>query len=574
MCGIAGLSLAAGKQVAPVALRALSDALAHRGPDGKGVYVSGNVGLVHRRLSIIDVTGGAQPISDRHDKIHIVGNGEIYNFVALQRELEAAGVSLKTRSDTETALHLYARHGAAFVNRLEGMYALAIYDETSRTLVLCRDPFGIKPLYYARTDAGFAFASEPAALTKAGLRPAAVNRAGLGPFLNRQYLAGRDTLFAGIERVLPGEVLVVRDGAIVSRTRHPPPLGGPQRHADAMRMLDGHLAEAVERHLQSEVPYGAFLSGGIDSSAMVIKMAAVAGTIRTFTIGFASATVSDERAVAERLARELGTDHTAVLFDEDDFWSGLPAMCRAMDDLVADYAALPLLKLAEAAAPHVKVILSGEGGDEIFAGYGRYRRGWWDTLRRRPFRGRGDLAGFERLFTADLSANHQPAPPAEASGLTRLQRRQARDIADWLPDDLLTKVDRCLMAHGIEGRVPYLDQRLAAFGFGLPDRLKVRGRIGKHILKAWLKSERDWMDVWARKRGFTVPIQDWLNRRRETLARYLAKNDGVQEVVHPLALETLLGAPLDRKAAKLVFSLLCFGLWHEIHVGGGAPELA
>ncbi len=580
MCGIGGVFLKGGGEVRPEMLRALAAALRHRGPDGEGVFSEKNVALVHRRLSIIDVAGGAQPISDRDNRVHIIGNGEIYNYLSVRSELEGDGVAFKTKSDTESALHLYKKHGLDFVRHLRGMYALALYDSQRSTLVLARDPFGIKPLYYAQIARGIAFASEPAALVKAGWVGARVEPSVLGQYFSHQFVAGRKTLFKGIFRVLPGEVLVIENGAIESTRRYSPDLRGASEATGAPTgRFDSLFEDAVGCHLQSEVPYGAFLSGGIDSSSMVLKMAAIAGPIRTFTIGFDSDTVRDEREDARILAETLGTEHRGVLFTKNDFWTYLPTMCRVMDDLAADYAALPLLKLSEAASRIVKVILCGEGGDEIFAGYGRYRRGWWDRLRNRPYRGAGAMKGFEDLFTFDPAHGETGAldrgrtTPDREAGFTALQSYQALDISDWLPDDLLLKVDRCLMAYGIEGRVPYLDKNLAAFGFALPDRYKVRRRHGKWLVKHWLSGQRPQMDVWRKKRGFTVPIRDWMEEKRSEVAAYLLSHDGIKEITHRGALEDFLTQSLSKRGAKLAFTLLCYALWHDAHIQGIPPGL-
>ncbi len=561
-----------GRAASPALMARLADALRHRGPDGEGRHAWRNMALVHRRLSIIDVAGGAQPIPDQTGKVQIVCNGEIYNFVPLQNDLERSGIPLKTRSDSEVALHLYKKYGLDFVTHMEGMYALGILDETTGDLVLARDPMGIKPLYISVIGAGLAFASEPAALVRAGWCAAEVDPAAWPSLFNRQYTGGLKTLFKGVTRVKPGEVLRIRDGQIVERREYPLPLeaAADMPEAEALDRLDALLTASVTSHLQSEVPYGAFLSGGIDSSVVVDKMVDVAGRVRTYTIGFSSATVADERAEAFRLAQALNTDHVAVDFTEKDFWDYLPTLGRVMDDLVADYAALPTLKLAERARQDVKVILSGEGGDEVFAGYGRYRRGGWlDFLRGRRFRGRGDTAGYKLLFKHDSIASWRDSEHQDrfgTEGFTRLQTYQARDMSDWLPDDLLLKVDRCLMAYGIEGRVPLLDSKFAAFAFALPDVLKIRGAHGKYLLKTWLARRHPDMKVWAGKRGFTVPIQAWLEERRPALLAYLAAHGGVDQVVHRRDLKAWLEKPLDRRGAKLLFTLVCYALWHDVHI--------
>jgi asparagine synthase (glutamine-hydrolysing) len=580
MCGFGGVVLAGGRTVKRDVLQRLGDAMAHRGPDGEGFYAKHHVGLVHRRLSIIDLAGGAQPIAAAEGDMQIVCNGEIYNYRPLQDVLEKQGVRLTTRSDSEVPMHLYRRHGLDFVTHLDGMYALAIYDGRSGDVILARDPVGIKPLYYCQIDAGIAFASEAGALVRAGWCASEVNPAAWPSFFNRQFVGGQHTLFKNIHRVLPGEVLVLRDGKIAERKHYPLELNPPHRlsEADALAQLDAVMTKSVTTHLQSEVPYGAFLSGGVDSSTVVSLMSEVdANTVRTYTIGFDSTTVSDERAQAYRLAAALKTDHATVGFTEDDFWAYLPIMCTVMDDLVADYAALPTLKLAARAHEDVKVILSGEGGDEIFAGYSRYRRGGWlDTLRGRTFGGRGDAADYATLFRDDYVAHWRGKDRQTLfpdAGFTRLQHYQACDMADWLPDDLLTKVDRCLMAYGIEGRVPLLDRHVISFAFSLPDTLKVQGRQGKYLLKKWLDKRHPMLGVWDKKRGFTVPVQAWLEGRRRRIATYLLEHPGIAQALNTDDLKNWLAHPLDKKGAKLLFTILCYALWHDIYIlGRPLPE--
>src|SRR5690606_28766995 len=348
MCGIAGVSLRASEPSESF-LGRLAALQAHRGPDGEGFYRHRGTGLVHRRLSILDLEGGAQPISTEDGRTHIVANGEIYNYRPLQARIRESGVRLVTDSDSEVPLHLWRRYGPDFVRHLEGMYALAIYDEGTEELILARDPVGIKPLYIAETAEGVAFASEAGAIVGAGWVRADVEERAWPSYFNKQYVDGPLTMFKGVERVEPGEVVRIRHGEIVERRTYPLALrpASPVGEDEALRMLDDLATRTVESHLQSDVPYGAFLSGGIDSSFVVTKMVELVGEVRTYSIGFSSDTVSDERESALRLSRKLGTSHQAIEFTPDDFWRLLPEMCASMDDLVADYAALPTLKLAE-----------------------------------------------------------------------------------------------------------------------------------------------------------------------------------------------------------------------------------
>lgn len=580
MCGIAGISLSTHQPVPGDMLSRMAQILAHRGPDGSGLFIHENAGIVHRRLSIIDVAGGQQPIPDATGKVQIAVNGEIYNFKALRESLIAEGVSFRTESDSEVPLHLYLKHGLDFVRHLSGMFAIAILDSRQGDLILARDPVGIKPLYTASTDAGIAFASEPSALTGSGWCPAMVNYSAMPALLNRQFISGADTLFAGVKRVLPGEVLRIRNGKVLERITVPLELNPASEisEAEALEKLDTLLKEKVRLHQQSDVPYGTFLSGGIDSSAVVISMAEATRGLRTYTIGFESFSVADERTQAEALARKLDTFHTSVEFSERDFWHYLPQMCKAMDDLATDYATLPTLKLAQCAHFDVKVVLSGEGGDEIFAGYGRYRR--QSFLRRilgRPFRGKGDADRFGQLFKkpheyAGYFERELSDQYYRRDGFTQLQGYQARDISEWLAGDLMLKVDRCLMAHGIEGRVPLLDKDLLAFAFALPDKLKIRRSQGKWLLKAWLNKRHPETQPFAPKRGFTVPIHEWMERKREKIAKYLLGHAGITPIIVPEKLSEWLSKPLDKKSAKLLFSLLCFAVWHDIHIDGKVGE--
>lgn len=581
MCGIAGISMRSRVPMPEGVLDRLSRQLTHRGPDSDGVYRHGNTGIVHRRLSIIDLEGGQQPIGDAERQVHIIVNGEIYNYLDLRRQLEAEGTTFSSASDSEIPLHLYKKYGLECVRYLKGMYALALYDSRTNDLILARDPVGIKPLYMCQTEDGIAFASEPAAITRSGWHKAGLNMDALPCYINRQFVAGRETLFQGIERVLPGEVLRIRDGVIIERMHFPPALhtAGHMGEEEATEAFDDVFARAVKTHLQSEVPYGTFLSGGIDSSAVVSRMAELAGSVRTYTVGFESLCSSDERSQAEHLAEALGTQHKTVEFTEADFWHYLPDFCRVMDDLAADYNAIPTLKLAEHAKGEVKIILSGEGGDEIFAGYGRYRRpNWIQRLLGYSFRGRGDAVRFGHLFREPKRFARYYKTEAKdntyrAHGFSHLQTCQARDIAEWLPNNLLLRLDRCLMANSIEGRVPLLDYDMLMFAFALPDHLKLRGRQGKWLLKHWLGARHPDLQVWAPKRGFAIPLHEWLEKKREKLIPYILEHPLLATLLVPEKTRAWLNQPLDAKGAKLLCNFLCLALWHDIHIAGKPAEI-
>jgi asparagine synthase (glutamine-hydrolysing) len=572
MCGIAGIMTADGAAPSPTSLEVMQSALAHRGPDGNGHYRGHDVAMMQTRLAIIDLATGDQPLFEPGGAA-LVANGEIYNYIELRAQL--AGTVFSTSSDCEPPLHLYRRHGLDFSEHLRGMYAIALHDPAIGRLVLARDPFGIKPLYYVETPTRFAFASEPQALIAAGLVPAQLVRQVRNELLQLQFTTGRETIFAGIHRVLPGETVVVARGRIVERRRRDAlPLASPEPRdeADAVAQFDRVFAGSVLIHQRADVPYGMFLSGGIDSSSVLAMMARLnERPVKAFTAGFSTGLVHDEREHARTVARTLGAEHIEVEFREADFWRLLPEIAHAMDDPAADYALLPTFKLAAAArAAGLKVILSGEGGDELFAGYGRYRsvaRPWWLGGKLLRARGnfdkldilRGNLAGWrDGIAAAELRA--------ASGGRSRLQIAQATDCSDWLPNDLLSKLDRCLMAHGVEGRTPFLDPAVAAFAFRLPDELKVRGGLGKWVLRRWLAEHVPAAKPLAKKRGFTVPVSDWIERRGAQLGPLVARQAGIREICLPNTVEALFRNAHRRHAGFAAWTLLFYALWHLQHI--------
>ncbi|MCF3630840.1 asparagine synthase (glutamine-hydrolyzing) [Thalassospiraceae bacterium LMO-SO8] len=581
MCGIAGIMTRDGSAPPAGILDALAVALAHRGPDGHGRHVDGDVGLIQTRLAIIDLETGDQPIAakgpDGNEAV-LVANGEIYNYVEVK--LDLGRVPFKTRSDCEIPLQLYLREELAFTDHLRGMYAIAIHDRARGRLVLTRDPFGIKPLYFTQSGAAFAFASEPQALIRAGLATARLNPMARDEMLQMQFSSGRETPFAGIERVLPGETLIVEKGRVIGRNRMSALPDGPPKglgRSDALMRLDDLLDDAVGVHQRSDVPYGMFFSGGIDSTVLLAMMSRLnERPVTALTAGFSDTQVHDERALAREIAAHMGADHHEVEFGAADFWDLLPEIAAAVDDPAADYAVLPSYKLARTARERgIKVILSGEGGDEVFAGYGRYRRAMrWRLLGGRPMRERGTLEGLGVLreeTRAWRGGIEMAEEEVQGKGWTSLQRAQAVDMADWLPNDLLTKLDRCLMAHGVEGRVPFLDPKLAAFGFGLPDALKVRHGRGKWILRKWLEKVVPMSRPFAAKRGFTVPVGEWILAEGRRLGPLVAAQPGVAEICRPDAVANLF-RNAGKREMQAAWTLLFYAVWHRHHILGGVPK--
>ncbi|HEY7576801.1 MAG TPA: asparagine synthase (glutamine-hydrolyzing) [Acetobacteraceae bacterium] len=576
MCGIAGLILSShAPPPDPATLSRLIDSLHHRGPDGTGHAVVGRVALVHDRLSIIDLLTGDQPLFA--GPAALVCNGEVYNYRELRVALNDA--SFATNSDCEPPLHLWLRKGADYAQDLRGMYAIAIHERVQRTVTLTRDPFGIKPLYIAQVAGGLAFASEPQALLEAGLVARAVRPAAREELLQLQFTTGRDTIFQGIQRLLPGETLTCGDGYVLDRRRvsHIPE-GGPENIDEdaALQRLDRALEESVDLHQRSDVPYGMFLSGGIDSSALLALMARLnSQPVLAFTAGFDTPGAADERDNAAAVARALGARHETIEVNERMVWQHLPEIVACMDDPAADYAIIPTWFLARRARQDVKVVLSGEGGDEIFAGYSRYRNAvkpWWrggramwargsfdrvDVLRARPSSWRDGIAAAEA--------------EAAAGGRSRLAAAQMTDMADWLPHNLLLKLDRCMMAHAVEGRTPFLDPAVANAAFRLPDAMKLRDGLGKWILRKWLEKHLPMARPFAPKQGFTVPVGDWIKGQGGRLGPLVAAQPGVAEIADPAKVRLLFGHIRRWRHGFACWKLLFYALWHRRHILGLPP---
>lgn len=576
MCGIAGLILSSGATPPDAAiLSRLIDSLRHRGPDGTGHAMVGRVALLHNRLAIIDLVTGDQPLFA--GPASLVANGEIYNY----RELRAAmpGVTFATNSDCEPPLHLWLRDGAGFAAALRGMYAIAIHERLQRSVTLTRDPFGIKPLYIAQVEGGLAFASEAQALLEAGLVSRTIRASAREELLQLQFTTGADTIFEGIQRLLPGETVTCADGHVLDRRRisHLPE-GGPENIDEdaALARLDRALEESVDLHQRSDVPYGMFLSGGIDSATILALMARLNDQpVLAFTAGFDVPEAADEREHAAAVARALGARHESIEINEAMVWRHLPEIVGCMDDPAADYAIIPTWFLAQRARQDVKVVLSGEGGDEIFAGYPRYRnatRPWWLGGRTMWSRGSFDKVPVLRARSSSWRDGIAAAEARAAErGLSRLAAAQATDLTDWLPHDLLLKLDRCLMAHAVEGRTPFLDSGVIAAAFRLPDEMKLRSGIGKWILRKWLEKHLPMARPFAPKQGFTVPVGTWIKGQGARLGPLVAAQPGVAEIAHPDQVVALFRDIRRWRQGFACWKLLFYALWHRRHILGLRP---
>jgi asparagine synthase (glutamine-hydrolysing) len=553
MCGIAGFAgWALGSDDAARTVRAMCDAIVHRGPDDSGYFVAPEVALGMRRLSIIDVAGGRQPIGNEDGSVQVVFNGEIYNHHELRRDLLARGHAFKTRSDTETIVHLYEEVGAECVVRLRGMFAIALWDARNQRLVLARDRLGIKPLSYWLTPDGIAFCSELRSLLALRRFPHRLDERGIAAFLSLGYVPDPLAVFAGVAKLPPGHVLTWtrHEGAAVRR--YWTPVGAEASDIDeagAVERLGELLADAVESHLEAEVPLGAFLSGGLDSSTVVALMARRASIRpRSFAIGF-DEVAFNEAPHARRVAEAIGTNHTDLVVTPDaDRW--VDSLVSLFDEPFADSSALPTYVVSWLARQHVTVSLSGDGGDELFGGYTRYvdvlRRGnvpaWARPLLRAVGRalphiapGRGRLLDRARPRQAAYAGTVAlPLPPAEggfaapslvpregqfgdlladafaaAGARDFVSQMMLVDVATYLPGDILTKVDRVSMAVSLEARVPLLDHPLVEFALALPARLKIRNGVGKQVFRRAIRGVVPSDVLVHPKLGFAVPLGHW-----------------------------------------------------------------
>jgi asparagine synthase (glutamine-hydrolysing) len=556
MCGIAGfVGRTPRDDAARPVLQRMCDAISHRGPDDAGYYVNGGVALGMRRLSIIDVSGGHQPIANEDGTVHVVFNGEIYNYRALQDRLTRNGHHLATRSDTETLVHLYEEDGPRFVDALRGMFGFAIWDTRTDTLLIARDRLGIKPMYYWPIEGGVAFASELRALLSLPGFPRDLDPEAVGQYMAFGYVPDPRSIFPGVFKLPPGHLLTWSRATGIRVERYWSPACAenstidPREAVEETRRL---IDESVSMHLVAEVPLGAFLSGGIDSSGVVATMARLMDQpVRTFSIGFREREF-DESAHAASVANALGTQHTQLIVRPDADLM-FEEIVRALDEPFADTSALPTFLVSHLARKDVTVALSGDGGDELFGGYTRYdelngvaelppfarsvlsrvgqalphttygRNRLLDlgrTMRGRyastvAFPVRESEGGVLRHEISNRVATHDTLLDAwfdEAAGRDFMTQLMIVDMQSYLPGDILTKVDRMSMAVSLEARVPLLDHVLAEFAMSLPASLKLRDGVGKWVLREAI-ADRVPAAVFERpKQGFDVPLRHWFRR--------------------------------------------------------------
>ena len=588
MCGIAGFILARGRHPEPELLDRMAERLAHRGPDDRGRYCAGPVGLVQTRLSIIGLESGHQPLLSADGQLALVANGEVYNYIELNAELRALGHPPRTGSDSETILNAYAAHGLDALERLRGMFAFALHDAHTGRLILGRDRLGIKPLFYVRLPDRIAFASEIKALLAILPESPRISPSALRQFLQNQFAGGEETLIDGIRRVPPGTVLLIDADLNIRPHRYWSALDVEPRRIgfdEARAELDVLMDDAMREHQRSDVPFGLFLSGGLDSAVLAAKLAEQgAGRIKSYSVGYRGTTMAHELDEAACVAAHFGFDHRPLELDLPKVFGRLPHTVWCADELMRDYACLPTSILAETAGAELKVVFSGEGGDEAFAGYGRYRPPLAERLLKSMlhpgsggFRTRGQWAGrwTQRLMGSALravvEADRAPVLSAWRETPRRwsdMQRRQYTDLVTALPDNLLVKTDRLLMGFGLEGRVPFLDHRIVEFGLSLPDELKVRRHQGKWLVRRWAEPKLPPGHLERPKRGFHVPVGDWLRGDLAAeVGRRLACNPGVRDWFEVSAISELVAArQAGHGGGRELFGLMQFAIWHRLFI--------
>ena len=560
MCGIAGLSLVAENKSLTKRFLNLKKSLIHRGPDGSGVYEKKKINLIHTRLSIVDLKQGYQPIKNKN--LVLVANGEIYNDLEIRKKY--SNYRFKTNSDSESILAVYMNKGIEGFKELRGMYAFAIYNEEKDEIIISRDEFGIKPLYFTVFNQGLIFCSELNSLKNVTPSVPSLNINKVVEQLQYQYCTGNKTIYTSLNRVRPGETLIIKNGKIKeSKFRK---LEVKRHITISESFLKKKVIETVRYHLRSDVPYCLFLSGGIDSMLLLYCIIELnLKNVTAFTMN-----VSEKK---NHNFKQICLDNNIKLkelsFSENDFWDLIFLAAEKIDEPVADYAILPTLKLAEKASEEFKVVLTGEGGDELFGGYGRYKK-----VKRFLFKGRDLKETFKsRNFFKKLQIRNNDFKNKthyfEYKNITKLQKKQLFDYKNWLPNDLLVKLDRCLMAFSLEGRTPFIDKNMFREFFFVEDSLKIRNGYGKFYIRKFLKKNLKNYDSFSPKKGFTIPISEWIPKKIDLIKENLLKLDFLLLFFTEKEINFLCDkVKKNKKMAKSIWHIIFFSSWYLIHIEG------
>lgn len=626
MCGIAGIyNFRSGRPAAPSELRAMGACLAHRGPDDEGYYEEGPLGLAHKRLTILDTSRrGRQPMFTEDGQLAITFNGEVYNFLELRSELEAQGHTFQTQTDTEVILRLYQTEGEDMLEKLNGMFTFAIWDRRTKSLFIARDRLGIKPLYYTVAPDGLAFASEIKAILAVSSGRPRVNLEMLDAYMSVGYVPTERTLFAGIEKLQPGWCMRIdRDGPHLRQYWDLKPETEEMSEDECIQRSLGLLRDSVRLQLRSDVPLGVFLSGGVDSSAVVALMHEMGiKDIRTFTVAYDFGPEFDETRYARQVAKKFNTIHREVFVTPEDFRDFIPSLVWHMDEPVTESAAISLFFVSKLAREDVVVVLSGEGSDEVFGGYPiykymqaleRYRRlpeplrrglinpllnrlgGKWNKyteLSNQPLAKR--YTGVSFYETPVKNALYRPevrnqingsAMPGlvgryyeKTEGLDPLLRMMYLDVKSWLPDDLLIKADKMTMATSVELRVPFLDHRVVELGGRIPPRLRVKGWETKYILKKAMEPYLPKEILYRGKMGFPTPLARMFKGDLKGYVEQVLGSDRFHgrgyfqpEAVRRLVAEHAAG---ERDHHRVLWQLLVLEEWHRRFIDQEAAPAA
>ena len=625
MCGIAGIvNFDINREVDGAVIERMCEVIKHRGPDENGFYISGNVGFGMQRLSIIDLDTGRQPIHNEDRSVWIVYNGETYNYLELRDELIKKGHRFYTSSDTEVVVHLYEEFGMECVKRLRGMFAFAIWDERAKRLLVARDRIGIKPLHYMIDKDRIIFASEIKSILAAGVKRE-IDPAGLDGYFTFNYVPAPYTIFKGIKKLLPGHILKMEGGKVseeqywdIDYTKK-----SSKGMDEIMEELLDILKESVRMRLRSDVPFGAFLSGGIDSSTVVALMSEIMDMpVKTFSIGFEEKDYN-ELDYARLVARRFDTDHHEFIV-KPDFVDLLPRLVWHFDEPFGDVSAVPTYYVSKLAREHVTMVLSGDGGDELFAGYTRYPKErftnyysylprWFrkniirqilqnlpvkDTFfkkRIERFLWRADLHPLERykmavgIFSEEMKEDVFKYVIKDTQGLlfdnyfnsdntnTFIDRLLYTDLKTYLPDDILVKVDRMSMANSLESRVPILDHKFVEFAAALPDGYKLKGFTMKHIFKKTVSKFLPKEIIYRKKKGFGIPIAVWFRNELKNFAQdILFSNEFKQRgFFNQKSIESMFKMHQDgtRDFSEHLWTFLIFELWCREYMSSGVEEL-
>ncbi len=561
MCGIAGFSFKKSNPKLSKRFLEIKNYISHRGPDNSGSFVSKNLTLIHTRLSIVDLESGNQPIEN--EKYVLVANGEIYNDLDIRKVNKS--YKFLTNSDSESILALYDKYGVNGFSRLRGMFAFVIFDKKRNEVILARDEFGIKPLYFSLEDEGIIFCSELNPIKLIRNKKSKINNFKVNEVMQLQYCSGTETIFKGINRIAPGQTLVIKDGKITSSITNSLP---EKKKNNFKRVsLNELINESVKSHLRSDVPYCLFFSGGIDSMLLLYHM----NLLRKKNMTAYSVSFDDGLDCnLNEITKNFNVDHIKINFSENDFWDWIPFAAKKIDEPIADYAILPTFKLASIASKKFKVAITGEGGDELFGGYGRYKKTQRILFKKKSYYPKG---AFEDLlkhkfnyWSQDLEKNDYKI---KYFGNTFLQKMQYFDYNNWMPNNLLVKLDRCLMAFGMEGRTPFIDKKLFKDLFYIDDKEKISRGFGKYYIRDYLKKKVTFYNAFEKKIGFTVPIYDWIPNKINDLENLLPKQDFLKNYINEDEQKFIFKCvKKNKKFAKPLWHILFFTAWYLINIKG------